>query len=78
MNRLDIITFVGRANDLKELIEWMDKFTFELSWEDIDVKPLEMREEEEEVSVRSVFLNFFLRYLSISFDQTKVVHHSYH
>lgn len=33
---------------MQNLIEWMAKFTFELTWEDIGMPPLEEREEEEE------------------------------
>ena len=33
---------------MNEMVEWMNKFTFEVTWDDIDMKPVEVRETEEE------------------------------
>ena len=34
------------------MIEWMAKFTYEITWDDIDVRPIDDREAEEEASFR--------------------------
>ena len=40
------------AADMDEMVEWMTKFTFEVSWEDIEMSPIEEREEKEELSFK--------------------------